>query len=136
VTRASEPLDVPSTAAAGSAPGPVVLELPADGPYRAVGRLVAAGVAARLGFQVTQIEDLQLAVEAVLSRTPARAALTVELVDSGPRFVVRIGPFASDPLGRDRVTNMLHTLVEDVEVQDSPEGEWFVLSVAEYRATP
>ena len=130
-----EPLDVPSPATVESPPGAVVLELPADGSYRAVGRLVAGGVATRLGFQVTQIEDLQLAVEAVLSRTPARAALRLELVDSGPRLVARVGPFAPDPVDRERAKDMLFALVEDVEVQDSPEGEWFILSAAEYRAT-
>jgi hypothetical protein len=136
VSQSSEPLDVRSNAAVKSVPGTVVLELPAEGPYRAVGRLVAGGVASRLGFQVAQIEDLQLAVEAVLSHCPARATVALELLDSGPRLVARLGPFASDPAARDRAKAMLRALVEDVEVQDSPEGEWFVLSAAEYRATP
>lgn len=111
----------------------ISLELPAGSCCRAVGRLVVGGVASRLSFAVEQIEDLQLAVEALLSRPAARDVVTVELTESGLGLDARLGPFAPAPAERVRVQTMLHRLVERADVQDSADGEWISLSAARSR---
>lgn len=108
-------------------------ELPAEGCCHAVGRLVVGGAASRLDFHVEQIEDLQLAVEALLSRPAAGRRLSVELMESESGLEARLGPFARIPGDRARVLDMLSALVEDAVVQDSSDGEWIVLNAARSR---
>lgn len=115
--------------------GLIRLELPADSCCHAVGRLVVAGYAARLALPVEQIEDLQLAVEALLSRRTARPTVTLELNESWPGLEARLGPFVPARAERERVQEMLRTLVEDADVQDSGDGEWIVLQVTRSRQT-
>jgi hypothetical protein len=98
-----------------------------------VGRLVVGGTASRLGFHVEQIEDLQLAVEALLSRSPSLPVVSVELTESQRGLRARLGPFVPVPAERERVRKMLLALVEDADVQDSNDGEWIVLSAARSR---
>jgi hypothetical protein len=123
-----------STPAVGSVnttvdePVVVRLELPASSCCRAVGRLVVGGVGSRLAIPVEQIEDLQLAVEALLARRPAQPVVNVELTQSRQGLRVRLGPLAPAPAERERVHEMLCTLVDDADVQDSDDGEWIVLS--------
>ena len=102
-------------------------------PCRAVGRLVVGGVACRLGFQVEQMEDLQLAIEAVLSRRAAQQVLTIELSGWESGLGARVGPFAraDDEV---RLRDLLCTLVGDADVQDSGDGEWIVLNATKQRA--
>jgi hypothetical protein len=111
----------------------VVLELPASKSCRAVGRLVAGGVACRLGFQVEQMEDLQLAIEAVLSRQAAQGVLTLELSGSESGLAARVGPFAPAD-DEARLRHLLRTLVGDADVQDSGDGEWILLNATRQRA--
>ena len=113
--------------------GVVRLELPATDAYHAVGRLVVGGVASRLSFEVEQIEDLQLAVEALLSRCVPKGRVRIELTDSVLGVHSRLGPYVPAPAERDRVRRMLHALVEAAEVQDSHEGEWIVLTATRSR---
>ena len=111
----------------------VRLELPAGPSCRAVGRLVVGGSAARLGFQVEQIEDLQLAVEASLARAPAQRSVRLELAESKDGLRLRLGPLERAAEDRTRVRNMLRTLVQDADVQDSADGEWIVLRATRSR---
>ena len=114
-------------------PGVVQLELPALPAYNAVGRLVVGGVASRLDFEVADIEDLQLAVEAVLCRTPAGSTVTLMLEPSADELEARLGPFAGNG-DRDRIERMLRCLVSDAVVQDSGESQWVVIRSARRRA--
>ena len=117
---------------AGSIPV-VQLELPAQPPFHAVGRLVVGGVASRLDFEVADIEDLQLALEVVLCRPPARSTVTVTLTASRDELHARLGPFAVNG-DRERLEGTLRCLVQDAVVQDSGEGEWVVMRTARERA--
>jgi hypothetical protein len=116
----------PGPATAGQA---VELQLPARDAFNAVGRLVVGGLASRLDFAVADIEDLQLAVEALLCRPSANGTLTVSLRPDGGALHARLGPFA--PSGdRERLERMLQRLVREAAVQDSREGEWVVIGAA------
>jgi hypothetical protein len=113
---------------------PVVqLELPAQPAFHAVGRLVVGGVASRLDFEVADIEDLQLALEAVLCRPAARSTVTVTLSASREELYARLGPFAVNG-DRERLEDTLRCLVQDAVVQDSGELEWVVMRTARERA--
>jgi hypothetical protein len=105
----------------------VQIELPSRPGFNAVGRLVTGGYASRLELPVERIEDLQLAVEALLSRSAAGGALIVRMSECERGLDVTLGPFAPAPEERRSVERMLHALVEDVLVQDSDEGEWVVM---------
>ena len=120
--------------AQGQEPGIIRLELPALPAFNAVGRLVVGGVASRLDFEVADIEDLQLAVEAVLCRTPASSTVTLTLEPSDTDLLARLGPFVTngDPK---RVERMLRRLVNEAVVQDSGEDEWVVIRAARRRAS-
>jgi hypothetical protein len=111
----------------------VELELPAEHSFNAVGRLVVGGLASRLDFPVAEIEDLQLAVEALLCRPAAEATLTVSIEPSVRGLEARLGPFAAGG-ERGSVERMLLRLVEDAVVQDSGEGEWIVIGAPRQRA--
>ena len=104
----------------------VRLELPALHEFNAVGRLVVGGVAARLDFEVADIEDLQLAVEAILCRTPAASTITLALTPSEEGLDAELGPFVANG-DRDRLERMLRRLVSEAVVEDVPEGQWVVI---------
>lgn len=110
-------------------PRVVLLELPARPAFNAVGRLVVGGVASRLDFEVADIEDLQLAVEAVLCRAPAASTITLTLEPSQNGLRARLGPFASNG-DRERVERMLRRLVNEAVLQDSGEDEWVLIRTA------
>ena len=112
----------------------VELELPSQPSFKAVGRLVAGGLASRLEFRVDKIEDLQLAVEALLCRAPANGSLRMTLGESKAGLQVTLGLFARVPAERARVERMLHAFVDDVVVQDSDEGEWITMRANRERA--
>jgi hypothetical protein len=107
----------------------VVLTIPRDAELLGLARLVVGGLAARLDFPFEGVDDLQLAVEAVLTEIGEGAGdieLQVDVHDE--RVVARIGPFesalvdvlereavASDaPLGLGRVLSRLVDSVEPV----------------------
>lgn len=134
MSPAQEPVGAPEVARPGSGePAFIRLELPVGPKYRAVGRLVVGGTAARLGFQVEQVEDLQLAVEALLARSPAEGAVRLELAESRSGLRLRIGPLEPARGERERVREMLRTLVQDADVQDSGDGQWIVLRATRSR---
>ena len=112
----------------------VEVELPAGKSFNAVGRLVAGGLASRLDFAVPEIEDLQLAVEALLCRPAAEETLTVTMVPSDGGLEARFGPYARGEETAS-VERMLEHLVGEAVVQDSGEAEWILIGVPRQRAT-
>jgi len=113
-----------------ASPQPEVdLELPA-GAFGAVGRLVVAGVASRLGLTVDRIDELQLAVDETLRRPASRDALSLRITPTTHELRVRVGPvFVRDGERRD-LERLLSTLVDDAATHDSGEDVWIDLRVA------
>ena len=107
----------------------VQIELPSRPCFNAIGRLVTGGYASRLELPVDRIEDLQLAVEALLCRSTSDGALIVRMCECERGLDVTLGPFARAPQERRSIERMLHALVEDVLVEDSDDGEWVVMRV-------
>jgi anti-sigma regulatory factor (Ser/Thr protein kinase) len=109
----------------------VTLVLPREG-YERVARLVAAGVASRLGFGYETVDDVQLAIELVLHAvTGENEAVTLRFCTDGTEFTIEIGGI--DELSLEQPLNPLDgagvglgaslaRLVDSVEARESPEA--------------
>jgi hypothetical protein len=104
-------------------PDEIALTIPADRDFHGVAHLVLGGLASRLNITLEQLEDLQLAIDAVLGETPVDDDVTVTMSLDGDVLLTRIGPVDlntalerdGDAIGLQRV---LDTVVDDVLVED------------------
>jgi hypothetical protein len=113
----------------------IQLTLPADDAFHRVAHLVLGGLAARLNLTVESLEDLELALDALLQRTQTDDGVTlrVRVLDGELRTVV--GPFASvrseleegsaDALNLSRI---LGAVCDSVEISDLNGSEWVELT--------
>jgi anti-sigma regulatory factor (Ser/Thr protein kinase) len=116
----------------------IKLSIPHDPPYHGVARLVVGGLAARLDVSYEQLEDLQLALASVLEdgRYVRDEQVNVELeMDDGVLSMV-VGPMdgrllradlEDDSEERIGLGRLLDTVVENVGVEERPDGEWLRL---------
>jgi hypothetical protein len=76
----------------------IILTIPGEQPFREVAHLVLGGVAARLHLTFEGLDDLEIALDAVLERSPANGEVTVRLrIDDGS-IRAAVGPLAVDRL--------------------------------------
>jgi hypothetical protein len=114
----------------------IQLTLPADEAFHRVAHLVLGGLAARLNLTFENLEDLELALDALLERPRMDDGLTlrVRVLDDELRTVV--GPFASvraeleqgrggDALNLSRI---LSAVCDSVEISDRDGSEWVELT--------
>ena len=113
----------------------ITLTLPRRPEFRRVASFVLGGLAARLNLTIESLEDIQLAVDTLLSRVKGPAGeVTVTLIVREDALVTRVGPLEhrlleeleqdpGDELGLRRV---LDSTVDQVLV----DGEWAVLTKA------
>jgi hypothetical protein len=108
----------------------ITLTIPADRDFHRVAHLVLGGLALRLNLTIENLEDLQLAVDAILDRAGGDGDLTVTMSLHGDELETRIGPVdvraelersQDAELGLRRV---LDAVVDDVEA----DGEWVRLT--------
>jgi hypothetical protein len=116
----------------------IKLSIPHAPPYHGVARLVVGGLAARLDVSYEQLEDLQLALASVLEDGGyvRDEQVSVELeVDEGVLSML-VGPMHGRRLQADLdddseerigLGRLLGTLVENVGVEERPDGEWLRL---------
>jgi hypothetical protein len=113
----------------------ITLTIPTEPEYRAVASIVVGGLGARLDLTIDSLEDLQLALDALLSR-PDRSSedVTIQLRVNGDSLVTRIGPLDPHVLeeleqdaGEDLGVRRLLDSTIDVVVVD---GEFAVLTKA------
>lgn len=113
----------------------IQLRLPADEAFRGVAHLVLGGLAVRLNLTYESLEDLELALDALLERaqTDDGVTLRVHVLDGELRTVV--GPFASVRAeleqGGDGALNLsriLSAVCDSVEVSDRDGAEWVELT--------
>jgi anti-sigma regulatory factor (Ser/Thr protein kinase) len=115
-------------------PDEITLTLPRAPEFQRVAHLVLGGLAARLNLTVEDLEDLQLALDAVLdSVDPDAGDVTVQLSVLDGELETRVGPLLpalldqieresdGDQLG---VRRVLDSTVDDVHV----DGEWVRLT--------
>jgi hypothetical protein len=101
------------------------LVLPAQEDFRHIAHLVMGGLAARLDLTYEQLEDLQVALEAVLGCRDDAGEISVRLAVGHGAVRTTVGPFAAqalDELDADEPTlglrRVLETVADSVEVSE------------------
>jgi anti-sigma regulatory factor (Ser/Thr protein kinase) len=104
------------------APDEITLTLPRDRDFQRVAHLVLGGLAVRLELTIETLEDLQLAVSAILDRAGTGGEVTVRMTLREGTLETRIGPVdLADELARNEADELglrriLQTVVDDVQV--------------------
>ncbi|MDQ6909413.1 MAG: ATP-binding protein [Actinomycetota bacterium] len=124
--------------------GEVRLEVPAAPEYLRMARMMAAGVASRLGFTLEEVEDLRIAIDelcyALIGRAGRPGTIRLRYVMAGDSLTVEgTGHFDDhldeapqlSPLSR----QILAALSDESELQSGPDGPVFSM-VKRRRATP
>ena len=115
----------------------VTLTLPSGREFYRIAHLVLGGLAVRLDLTYDELEDLQLALDSVLTEGRPDGELTVSVsVEEGVIRTV-IGPFQGGRLnaavepaasGRLSLRRLLETVVDDISVEQRDGGEWIELT--------
>jgi hypothetical protein len=113
----------------------ISLTLPADEAFHRVAHLVLGGLAVRLDLSFENLEDLELALDALLERTRAEEDVTLRVRLLEDELHTTVGPFASvraeleagsgDALNLSRI---LGTVCDSVEIADRDGSEWVELT--------
>jgi hypothetical protein len=116
-------------------PDEITLTIPRQPEFRRVASFVLGGLAVRLNLTIESLEDIQLALDALLARAEGPVGeVTVRLIVREDALVTRVGPLEAqllDELERDPgeglgVRRVLDSTVDDVLV----DGDWAVLTKA------
>ena len=111
------------------------LTLPADEAFHGVAHLVLGGLAARLDLTYEDLQDLELALDALLQRSNGAVAMTlvVHVGDGNVRTVV--GPFTSLRAELEAegghsldLKRILAAVCDRVEVEDRDGSQWVELT--------
>jgi hypothetical protein len=118
-------------------PDEITLTIPRDRALYSVAHLVLSGLGIRLNLTIEHLEDLQLAVDAVLERSREdEEHVTIAVTVSDGQLETRIGPLRDGiraelaaPEGDDvGLRRILDALVDDVELTERDGSEWLKLS--------
>lgn len=116
-------------------PDEISLTLPADEGFHRVAHLVLGGLAMRLDLTFESLEDLELALDALLRRSGAGEDVTVRVRVLDGELQTEIGPFTSvreelDRGGDDGLTlsRILRTVCDAVEIEERDGAEWVELT--------
>ena len=112
----------------------IELMLPADEAFNSVAHLVLGGLAVRMNFTFENLEDLELALDALLERAQADGVtLRVRVLDDA--LHTTLGPFSAvraelEQGGTDQFTlsRILSAVCDSVEISDRDGGEWVELT--------
>jgi hypothetical protein len=96
----------------------IVVEFPATGGYRTVGRLVIGGLVSRFDLPLDRVEDLLLALESLLVQELAGDRVTLEATAAADGLQLKLGPFARSQLADPSVARVLTRLVDEVSEHD------------------
>lgn len=107
----------------------ITIDLPGGERFESVGRLVLGGLASRFDLPVDRVDDLQLAFE-TLYRAAGAVTVHVDATAATDGLVVRVGPFADDPLADGGRMRVLAPLVDGVSAEAGDDGaRWVELTV-------
>ena len=111
-------------------PDQITLTLPREREFHNVAHLVLGGLALRLNLTIETLEDIQLALGAILDRAGPAGDVTVSLSLHDGSLETRIGPvdlrdeLSSDDVADLNLRRILWTVADDVQL----EGEWVRLT--------
>jgi hypothetical protein len=105
----------------------ISLTLPADDAFRRVAHLVLGGLAVRLDLTYESLEDMELAVDTLLERTPDEQDVTVLVRVEGDELRTIVGPVGAEvvhELGEEAgdgigIRRILETVSDRIEVSDA-----------------
>ena len=113
----------------------ICLTLPADDAFHGVAHLVLGGLAVRLNLTFENLEDLELALDALLERPSDGREVTVRVLVEDGELRTIVGPFtavraeldegAADSLNLSRI---LGAVCDTVEIEDRAGSQWVVLT--------
>ncbi len=111
------------------------LVIPAEEGFRPIVHLVAGGLASRLDVTYDDLEDIQIAVDAVLALRDDEGDLTVVLSTQPGVVRAAIGPFEPDALhaggspdGGLDLQRVLETVCDTHEFESREDGAWVELT--------
>jgi hypothetical protein len=113
----------------------ISLTLPADDAFHGVAHLVLGGLAVRLDLTFENLEDLELAIDALLDRSTQGADVTLLVRILDGELLTSVGPLdgvrseleegVEDSLNLRRI---LSTVCDRVEIVDREDGQWVELT--------
>jgi len=113
----------------------ISLTLPADEAFHGVAHLVLGGLAVRLDLTFENLEDLELALDALLERTREDDDVTVRVRMVDGELRTTVGPFASvradlEAGGADdlNLSRILSAVCDSVEIDERDGSEWVQLT--------
>jgi hypothetical protein len=111
------------------------LTLPAQEDFRPVAHLVVGGLAARRDVTFEDLEDLQVAFDALLGCRDDEGDITIRLCVEGGEVSAVVGPFSADALAQlDRgagdlpLRRVLDTVSDSVVIEERDGGSWVELT--------
>jgi len=113
----------------------ISLTLPDDEAFHRVAHLVVGGLAVRLDLTFEHLEDLELALDALLRRPLTEDVLTLRVQVLDGELRTTLGPFSPmrEELERGGVealnlARILHAVCDSVEIADRDGSEWVELT--------
>ena len=113
------------------------LVLPAQEDFHHIARLVVGGLAARLELTYEQLEDLEVALDALLRCRDDEGDLSIALTVEGNTVRTTVGPFSAPALaGLEResetlgLRRILDAVVDSAELVPGDEGDWLKMTKA------
>jgi hypothetical protein len=107
------------------------LVIPAEEDFRPIAHLVTGGLASRLDVTFDDLEDLQVALEAVLALRDDDGELTVVLSAADGVLRAAVGPFPADAMSAEEsqeggldLARVLETVCDTHEVEQRDDGSW------------
>jgi hypothetical protein len=115
----------------------ITLVFPAQEDFHPVAHLVVGGLAARIELTYEQLEDLQLAVDALLGCRDDGGEVSVTVAVETDTVRTTVGPFAAQALAElDRdsselgLRRVLETVTDGIHVEVRDDGSWVALTKA------
>ena len=113
----------------------ISLTLPADEAFHRVAHLVLGGFALRQDLTFENLEDLELALDALLERTQGEEPVNVRIRIVDGELRTTVGPFAALRAELDRdgtdalnLSRILAAVCDRVEIDDRDGSEWVQLT--------
>lgn len=115
----------------------ITLTIPREESFHHVAHLVLAGMAARLDLTYENLDDLEVALTALLERAESNGDLTVKLRAREDAFEATVGPFHGNALRRELerdveeevgLNRVLQTVVDEVELEEQDGEHWVELT--------
>jgi len=113
----------------------ICLTLPADDAFHSVAHLVLGGLAVRLNVTYENLEDLELALDALLERPSAGGEVTLRVLVEDGELRTIVGPFTSvraelEEEGSDSLNlrRILSAVCDSVAIEDRDGAQWVELT--------